>query len=245
MLTVNELAKMSLISVRTLHYYDKIGLLKPHKIKDNGYRLYSEVEEIKLKDILFLKELEFSLKQINDILKSNISREVLLEEQKELLKVKRQRIDRLINMIERGSEDMDFKEFDNSEFESKKDEYAEEAKLKYEGTLAYKEYEKKNRNRTAEEEEKLGQELNNIFSRFSEYLNVSTENKEVQFLVVELQEFITKNYYNCTDDILKGLGKMYIEDARFNKNIDKHGKGTANFISQAITYYFNEKGCKK
>jgi hypothetical protein len=83
-----------------------------------------------------------------------------------------------------------------------------------------------------------------IFAEFAEFKNngYGVNAPEVQSLVVKLQEYITQNYYTCTNEILAGLGKMYVADERFKKNIDKHGEGTAEFAAKAIKCYCNTIG---
>ncbi len=122
MRTVKELAGLAGISVRTLHYYDQIGLLKPSELTRSGYRLYSEQDLAALQQILLLKELGFPLKNVKAMIYNhNESRDFLLEKQKELLILKRNRLNELINLIDnlrRGENNMSFNEFDTSKFDA-------------------------------------------------------------------------------------------------------------------------------
>ena len=144
---ISEVAKLSGITVRTLHYYDEIGLLKPNKITEAGYRVYSNEDLETLQQILFFRELDFQLNEIKEIMMNpNYDKNKALNKHKELLIEKRERLDGLINLIDKtikGDNNMSFKEFDNSKIEENKNKYAEEVKNRWGNTDAYKEYEKK------------------------------------------------------------------------------------------------------
>ena len=107
--------------------------------------------------------------------------------------------------------------------------YETEARERWGDTSAYREHEKKTKNYTKEKWAEINGSLMAIFAEFAERKNsgFSANSPEVQSLVVKLQEYITQNYYICTNEILAGLGQMYVSDERFKKNIDKHGEGTA------------------
>ena len=117
--------------------------------------------------------------------------------------------------------------------------YSAEARERYGGTAAYREHEQKTKNYTKEKWAEANDGLMAIFAEFSACKNrgVSADSVEVQTLVAKLQAHITANYYTCTDEILAGLGKMYVADERFKKNIDKYSDGTAEFVSEAIAEY--------
>ncbi len=120
MRTISQVAKLTGISIRTLQYYDEIGVLKPSKLTPAGYRLYDEHALQNLQQILFFRELDFPLKDIIEIMqKPDFDRIAAFKKQKELLLLKRNRIDRLIQLLEqleKGEECMSFKEFDLSEY---------------------------------------------------------------------------------------------------------------------------------
>ena len=121
--------------------------------------------------------------------------------------------------------------------------YENEVRERYGNTAAYREHEQKTKNYTKEKWAEANDGLMAIFAEFSACKNsgMSADSDEAQALVTKLQEHITANYYTCTDEILAGLGKMYVADERFKKNIDKYGEGTAEFASEAITVYCQEK----
>ena len=116
MKTISQVAELTGISIRTLQYYDEIGLLKPSELTQSGYRLYNDEALQKLQEILFFKELDFKLKDIKEILQNpNYDRIAAFKKQKELLLLKRNRTDRLIQLLsrlEKGEKCMSFKEFD-------------------------------------------------------------------------------------------------------------------------------------
>ena len=121
--------------------------------------------------------------------------------------------------------------------------YKSEARSRWGATAAYSEHEQKTKNYTKEKWAEANDGLMAIFAEFAACKDsgVSADSTEAQSLVTELQAHITANYYTCTDEILAGLGKMYVADERFKKNIDKYGEGTAEFASEAITVSCQEK----
>ena len=120
--------------------------------------------------------------------------------------------------------------------------YEAEARERYGGTAAYREHEQKTKNYTKEKWAEANDGMMAIFAEFAVCKNsgASANSAEVQALVAKIQAHITENYYTCTDEILAGLGKMYVADERFKKNIDKYGEGTAEFASEAIAKYVND-----
>ena len=121
--------------------------------------------------------------------------------------------------------------------------YETEARERWGNTDAYHEHEKKTKHYTKEKWAEVNDGLMAIFAEFADFKNIGygVNATEVQSLVGKLQDYITQNYYTCTDEILAGLGKMYVADERFKKNIDKYGEGTAEFASEAIVAFCREK----
>ena len=119
--------------------------------------------------------------------------------------------------------------------------YETEACERWGTTDAYREHEQKTKNYTKEKWAEANDGMMAIFAEFATLKNngFAVNSPEVQSLVGKLQDFITQNYYTCTDEILAGLGKMYVADERFKKNIDKYGEGTAEFVSKAIDFFSN------
>ena len=121
--------------------------------------------------------------------------------------------------------------------------YKTEVRERWGNTDVYREHEKKTKNYTKEERAEINNGLMAIFAKFAEHKNngFSANSPEMQSLVVKLQDYITQNYYTCTNEILAGLGQMYACDERFKKNIDKYGEGTAELVSAAISFFCQMK----
>ena len=235
---IKEFAEFTGVSVRTLHYYDEIGLLMPAFVDETtGYRFYDEKSLLRMQEILFYRELDFSLKSIGEILSSpNYDKNKALKEQKHLLTLKKERLERLISAIDgavKGENVMTA--FNNSEFEK----YKTEAREKWGKTDAYKEHAERTKNYSKQKWNDLAEGMEHIMAEFALCMrkDQSSDSIEAQNLVKILQNHITENYYLCTDEILAGLGQMYVADERFTNNIDKHADGTAAFICKAIAVY--------
>ena len=235
---IKEFADFTGVSVRTLHYYDEIGLLMPAFVdKTTGYRFYDEKSFLRMQEILFYRELDFSLKSIGQILSSpNYDKNKALTEQKHLLTLKKERLERLISAIDsavKGENVM--KAFDNSEFEN----YKAEAQERWGKTDAYKEHARKTGSYGKDQWNRLTGEMDDIFGSFARCMENGgvPAAEDAQALVKKLQTHITDNFYTCTPEILFGLGQMYTADERFRNNIDRHAPGTAAFVRDAIAHY--------
>ena len=237
-LQIKEFAELCGVSVRTLHYYDEIGILKPCFVDGHtSYRFYDENNLIRMQEILFYRELDFSLKDIGKIMLSpDYNKERALSDQKKLLILKKERLERLIDAIDKAEKGENvMKSFNNNEFEK----YKNEAKEKWGSTDAYREYADKTKGYSKQNFDSVGDGMNLIMGEFATCMKKgelpTSENS--QALVKKLQDYITENFYTCTKEILSGLGQMYVLDERFKNNIDKNGNGTARFISEAIDFY--------
>ena len=239
MRTVNEVSKLSGVSIRTLHYYDTIGLLHPTEVTEAGYRLYDDAALERLQQILLFRELEFPLKEIKEILDApNFERNKALEQQIKLLTLKKEHLENLITFA-RGIKLMGVKNMDFSAFDTKKiDEYCKQAKEQWGKTEAYKEFEEKSKNRTADASNAIAVGMMELFAEFGEMKDQKPEDEAVQEQVKKLQAYITEHYYKCTPEILGSLGHMYAAGGDFTENIDKMGGvGTAEFTARAIEIY--------
>lgn len=240
---IKEFGKLTGVSVRTLHYYDEIGLLKPCAVDEqNGYRYYDENSLLRMQEILFYRELDFPLKDIIAILSSpDYDKHTALKEQKRLLTIKKKRLERLIKALDSAmkGEKITMTAFDNSEFEAQRELYAKEAKEKWGGTAAYRESTEKTKGYTKEKWNEVNSGMDSILAEFAQCkMNGSApDSKQAQALVKKWQDFLTENFYTCTNEILSGLGEMYAADERFKANIDRHSDGTAEFMQAAIREY--------
>lgn len=235
---IKEFAEYTGVSVRTLHYYDEIGLLKAAQVDRNtGYRFYDEGSLLRMQEILFYRELDFPLKSIAEILASpDYDKEKALDQQRRLLVLKKERLERLISAIDGAMKGTDvMKAFDNSEFEK----YKSEAREKWGKTDAYKEHTERTKGYTQNQWQNAADALSNIFAEFASCMKNGNDagSETAQVLVEKLQHYITDTFYTCTKQILAGLGQMYVCDERFAENINQNGVGTADFVSQAIGIY--------
>lgn len=239
MMTVNEVSKLTGVSIRALQYYDRIGLLTPSERSEAGYRLYDDMALERLQQILLFRELEFPLDEIKAILDApNFDRDKALGQQIECLTMKVQRLEAIIGLArelrDKGEIKMNFEAFDDKQIE----EFSARAKAEWGDTKAFAEYEEKHGSRSAEEEKFLAKELMNVFAEFGAVNKKPADSEDVQALVKKLQDTISENYYSCDDKMLANLGQMYSADPRFRENIDKAGgEGTAAFVSKAIAEY--------
>ena len=240
MRTVHEVSRLTGVSIRTLQYYDEIGLLPPASHTEAGYRLYDNSTLERLQQILLFRELEFPLKEIKAIVSSpDFDKAKALEQQVSLLELKKEHLEKLISLARAiqstgGKNHMDFTAFDTK----KLDEYAAQAKASWGTTAAYREYEEKSKNRPAEKERELGEQMMQIFAAFGKVKDGSPASEEAQSLVRKLQAFITEHYYACSREILSGLGRMYAGGGEMTENIDRYGgAGTGVFANEAIQIY--------
>ncbi len=235
-MSVSEVSRLCGVSVRTLHYYDQIGLLSPDAVTEAGYRQYDKPAIARLERILLLRELDFSLSEIPALLAAADPKELLIK-QRELLQMKVRRLERIIALCDQlidNKEERDMSAFDNSELKKQRKQYAEEARKKWGQTAAYQESEKRTAAYNKADWDAAQQEADDIFAAFAALRGQDAAAAPVQALVTRWQEHITARYYPCTDEILKSLGEMYMADERFRQSIDRFGEGTAQLMSDAI-----------
>jgi DNA-binding transcriptional MerR regulator len=197
-----------------------------------------------LQQILFYRELEFSLKEIAVILsRPDYDKTDALEKQRQLLLLKRRHLDELISLVEDtlGGVKMKDQPMTAAEIEAVKKQYAAEAKERWGNTEAYAESQEKHASYSEKQELTIAEKADHIFTAFAARRDSDPSDPEVQKLVQKWQDHITKYHYQCTDDILVGLGQMYVADERFQGNIDRYGDGTAQLISEAIAFYCKQK----
>lgn len=239
MMTVNEVSRLTGVSIRALHYYDQIGLLPAAGHTDSGYRLYDDTALAALQQILLFREMEFPLKDIRQIMtQPGFDRQKALVQQMELLMLKKQRLENLIDLARRmqqtGGKPMDFTAFDTTKLE----EYARQAKQAWGTTPAYQEFEEKSTKRTPQESNTINAQLMAIVAAFGTLQTRPAQDPAVQAQVKTLKDFITRHYYTCNKQILAQLGQMYAAGGEFTKNINAAGgPGAAEFAARAIEYY--------
>lgn len=239
MKTVKEVSKLTGVSVRALHHYDTIGLLKPTRVTEAGYRLYDGAAVERLYMILVFQELGFSLKEIADILNApDYDRNRVLEKQIGLMQ---ERIEKLQNrialakgMLVLGVKYMDFEGFDPK----KMDDYSTQAKALYGKTDAYKEFEQKSKSRTKKQEQDLGAQVMDFFAQLGKMRPCQPDCEAAQAWARDLQAFFTAHFYNCTPQILSSLAQSYAGGGSMTENIDTvGGAGTGAFAKEVIDIY--------
>ena len=241
--TVGELAKLTGITVRTLHHYDQIGLVQPSDRSDAGYRLYGDADVLRLQQVLLYRELGLPLDQIAGVLESRTppERRSALAKHRETLLAKRANLDAMLAALDtalaieegRQMKPEDVKTmFDGFDHEK----YADEARERWGETDAYKESARRTKNYGKAEWDAIKSEGDGIYRRFAELMQegASPTDARVRGVIEAHRAHITRWFYPCSEEIQKGLAAMYIANARFTENIDKYGAGLAKFIHAAI-----------
>jgi DNA-binding transcriptional MerR regulator len=243
---IKKVSDIAGVSVRTLHHYDHIDLLKPARVDETGYRQYSGADLVRLQEILFFKELGFGLSEIKEILNQpGYDRRDALLTHKQILREKNRRITRLIRTVDKTLDSMNggsvmsndemFGAFDKEAIE----EYKEEARERWGGTEAYKVSERRTAKYTKTDWERINNESREIHQRLAEIMEAgeTPSDSEAQEQVGRWFKHIDKYFYPCTPEIFKGLGEMYVSDPRFTKVYEDLSPGLAEFMKNAMTKY--------
>ncbi len=243
-MTVREVSRLTGVSIRALHHYDRIGLLKPDAVSGSGYRLYGPSSLERLQLILLYRELQFPLKDIAVILDSPaFDRDRALDQQIELLTLRREHLENLIELAKgirlKGVDSLSFEPFDRKKI----DEYAREARNSWADTPAYREYEQKSAGRSREDEAALGAGLMNLLAGFAELMDGPADAPWARAQVERLRDYITEHYYSCTPQILRALAAMYAGGGSMTENIDRSSRpGVAAFAARAIEAWCDGAG---
>ena len=243
MKTVKEVSRMTGLSIRALHHYDAIGLLRPSSTTAAGYRLYDDAALERLQMILLFRELEFPLDQIRQMLDSpGFDRRRALQQQLELLQLKRERLDAPIDLTRGlqsiGGNNMEFSAFDKRKLEA----YAEQARREWGDTQPYREYEERRAQMSEAQATGVDAAFMAQFAALGRLKTLPPEDAAVQRQVELLRGYISANYYTCTLDVFECLGGLYASGA-FTDSIDAAGgEGTAAFAAQAIEAYCRAAG---
>lgn len=235
---IKELADLVGISIRTLHYYDEIGLLSPKKSIDSGYRIYSNDDLETLQQILFFRELDFPLKEIKQIINSSsFDKQKALIKHKQMLNNKRKQIDILISTIDKSIKHMKGEiEMTNKEkfagFDFSKNPYEEEARKLW-GDEAVDESNAKIANMSKEAQS----DVSKLYLKLASLRHGLPTSKEAQEAIEEWYNCLNTHFGNYSLEAFKGLGQAYVDDKRFTQNIDQFGVGLAKFMNEAMSYY--------
>lgn len=241
--TIKQVADLAHISVRTLHYYDQIGLLEPAGIEKNGYRRYEEADLAKLQQILFFRELDMPLQEIKKIISNKaFDQKAVLEDQRRLLELERQRLSKLIKTITTTINHMNKKStisnqdlyegFDREEMAA----YATEAKERWGHTEAYKQSQERTKHWTKEDYKRISEEGNAFTQTIADAMPKGIDDTGVQELIQKHYDAI-KVFYDCGLGMYQQLGAMYIQDERFKAYYEKFAPGLAQFMKEAIDFY--------
>lgn len=252
MYRIKEVADLLGISVRMLHHYNKIDLIKPESFTEAGYRLYSDDNLSMLQQVLFFRELNFSLQEIKEIINNkNFNQMKALETHKTMLKEKIKKLEKIIETVDKtinsikGGAKMDKKEmfetFDMTDIEKHQKEYYEETKINYGHTKAYQESQKKTAHYTKKDWKEITEKGTLLYKKLASLITVDVKSQSVQTIVDELRNYISTYFYDCTIKIFQGLGQLYVTDPRFTKNIDQYGEGLAEFLKDAIDVYCEKR----
>jgi DNA-binding transcriptional MerR regulator len=240
--TVGELARLTGITVRTLHHYDEIGLVVPSQRTAAGYRLYDDADVIRLQQVLLFRELGLPLDEIAFAIDQAGSREDLLRQHREVLVQKRARIDAMLSALDSALVSLEkgrvmqpddvkqmFEGFDPSQ-------YDEEVKQRWGNTEAYKESQRRTRRYGKAEWDQIQGDWQAIYAELATLMKAGTPvtDPAVQALVDKHRAHIDRWFYPCSVEMHKGLGQMYVADARVAANLDKVAAGFAQYLSDAI-----------
>jgi len=240
---INEVVKITGVSARTLQYYDEIGLLIPQKL-DNGYRDYSEENLEKLQKILFYRFLKFKLNDIRELLEGDFDNLKILEQQRELILREKEKFEVILHNIEKtirnykGEQTMTIEEKFNGFKKEDLNKYENQAVEKY-GKDTIEESKKRQSGR----EEIVTEEFNEVFRSMAKFKdeNVDVAEKEVQSKVEDLYNNMNEYAFDCSIEVFSYIGKGYVHNPEFKKNIDKFGEGVAEYTSKAIEKYCSDR----
>lgn len=240
---INEVVKLTGVSARTLQYYDKIGLLIPQKL-DNGYRDYTEENLEKLQKILFYRFLKFKLNDIKELLKGGFDNLKILEQQRELILREKEKFEVILHNIEKTISN--YKGEQTMTIEEKFNGFKKEDLTKYENQAVEK-YGKdtieESKNRQSGREEIVTEEFNEVFRSMAKLKdeNVDVAEKEVQSKVEDLYNNMNEYAFDCSIEVFSYIGKGYVHNPEFKKNIDEFGEGVAEYTSKAIEKYCSDR----
>ena len=240
---INEVVKLTGVSARTLQYYDEIGLLIPQKL-DNGYRDYTEENLEKLQKILFYRFLKFKLNDIKELLEGDFDNLKILEQQRELILREKEKFEVILYNIEKtisnykGEQTMTIEEKFNGFKKEDLNKYENQAVEKY-GKDTIEESKKRQSGR----EEIVTEEFNEVFRSMAKFKdeNVDVAEKEVQSKVEDLYNNMNEYAFDCSIEVFSYIGKGYVHNPEFKRNIDKFGEGVAEYTSKAIEKYCSER----
>lgn len=242
--TVKQLATLAGISIRTLHYYDDIGLLKPSFVRQNGYRVYEEKELVKLQQILLFRELAFPLEQIKEMIYAKkFDMKAALRDQRKMLVMKKNRIYKLLSVVDaqlKGGEHMANQHSFGVFTDTTMEEFKEEARKRWGNTDAYKQSAERTKHWTKADYDRIAEEGTKFTEALSKLMDRGIADEKVQQMIEKHYQGI-RVFYDCPIEMYRNLGAMYVEDPRFRAYYEKFRKGMAEFMKNAIAYYCDSR----
>jgi len=251
-MTIKKLSVLAGISTRTLRYYDEVGILKPARINSSGYRIYGQKEINQLQQVLFYRELGFSLEKIKEIITSpTFDNLTALHEHQQKLLVKQKQLTRLIATVEKTiaeaegktkmSNQEKFEGFKQKMIDDNEQKYGDEIREKY-GDEQVDKSNQKVKNMTEEEHQYISQLAENIHTTLAEAFKTGDPAGELAQKAVEIhREWLTFYWGWYKAEAHAGLGQMYVDDNRFKAYYDKEVPGTAEFLRDAILVYTSQQ----
>ncbi len=242
-MNAKEVAKLTGISVRTLHHYDAIGLLCPGRNKENGYRQYSEEDMDQLQQILFFRECGFPLTKIQKLLNSSsFNREEAFQLQKKYLLHEKKRIETMLETLNRslrsmkGEITMSLTEKFGG-FDMNNNPYEEEARRLW-GDETVDRSNAYVASLTVEEKDSIAKGMDQLFTELAAIRQENPASETAQKAMAGMYQHFNKNFgYQYTLEAFAGVGQMYITDTRFTENVDKYGAGLSQFLAAAMKIY--------
>jgi DNA-binding transcriptional MerR regulator len=232
MFTVGEMSKLTGVTVRALHHYDEIGLVRPSSRSTAGYRLYTDADVRRLHDVLLFRELGIPLEDISAVIADDHARADALHKHRAVLVDKRDRLDAMIAALDRlgGSMQPDdvksmFDGFDPAQYE-------QEAEQRWGDT--FRATKQRTHSYGKAEWEEIKREADSIYRKLVALMGTPVTDPAVQAAVEEHRAHITRWFYPCSQEIHRGLGEMYIADPRFTANLDGYAPGFAQFLHDAF-----------
>jgi DNA-binding transcriptional MerR regulator len=249
--SVQQLADLAGVSVRTLHHYDTVGLLRPARQAKNGYRQYGEEELLKLQQILFFRELEFPLDDIKRIIHDpKFNLQVALEEHRELIELKKKRLTKLLKTIDQTLKklnqetSMEDKQLYSSFSKDELDEYAKEAKQRWGHTEAYKQSQERYGKLSDAEKQKIGQAGEDLLKDIASHMPEGAKSDVVQQLIGRHYEAL-RTFYDPNTKLYRGLAEMYVADPRFTAFYEQRAPGLAQFMRDAMVEFCDRAETKQ
>jgi DNA-binding transcriptional MerR regulator len=241
--TVGELSRLTGVTVRALHHYDEIGLVRPSQRTAAGYRLYDERDVLRLQQVLVFRELGVPLDEIGAAIDEATDRAALLRKHRGELVRKRTQIDAMLasvdaalGVLEKGDTTMQPEDFKALFDGFNPADYEEEARERWGKTSAYQESARRTKQYGKPEWEAIRRESEAIYARLAALMQqgAAVSDPAVQAGVEDHRSHLERWFYPCSKQMHRGLGEMYVSDSRFMANLDKVAPGFAQFLRDAI-----------